>query len=318
MSLVTSTDLLANLGRLLEPTLEKPLGTVDLGRVKEPNAVGERLLENTVLAPHRPLFEDGHLEAGLPQFPRHERRSAPWQAPAPAHAPGAMLAAPAAAVASAPAWRNLRRSVRFISSWPISIDSSSQKIWNAHLPDLVRSEALKEASERECPHAVTARIRRMHTLTIRTRRGQWIGPGIQPGLAPELRSIPYTNKGTGRAAIAPAASHRSHSPVFHRACSQGHRCSHLWRRTFVRFVAFGSNLFSYRVDLSMFETFHHRRSGGQTGESVDSRSSTMKPALQDTGNRGRSRDCVHGFWNALPHTPRDFPSAIRGREALSA
>ena len=62
----------------------------------------------------------------LPEFPRREHgRLRPWAVPAHCN-PGAMLAA--AAVASAPAWRNVRRSVRFVSSWAILLDSSCQKL----------------------------------------------------------------------------------------------------------------------------------------------------------------------------------------------
>ena len=63
-----------------------------------------------------------------------------------------MLAA--AAVTAAPVWRNLRRSVRFVSSWPIAIDSSSQGNWYGSLPKLFIPPA--------CKKSASARLSRWH------------------------------------------------------------------------------------------------------------------------------------------------------------
>ena len=51
----------------------------------------------------------------------------------------------------------------------------------------MRPEAMNEESEREVPHAVTARIRRPHTLTVPPTAGQCSGLEKRLFLAPRLQ-----------------------------------------------------------------------------------------------------------------------------------
>ena len=120
-------DLLANLGSPLEPLLESGLGAVHLGRVEGADAgcvrQPDQAFEDALLAqsPGSHL-QHGDFEAGLAQLSLGQCLAALAGASC-APYPGVTLRAEA--VASAPAWRNARRSERSVSSWAISLDSSS-------------------------------------------------------------------------------------------------------------------------------------------------------------------------------------------------
>ena len=122
-------DLLADLGGLLEPLLEAGLGAVSIGGVERADPAGEGQPEQAVEDPALAQgpgahLEHGDLDAGLAELPLGEDRrlggascaSTPEVAPR------------AAAVASAPAWRNVRRSGLFVSSWDIALDSCQCKL----------------------------------------------------------------------------------------------------------------------------------------------------------------------------------------------
>ena len=130
-------DLLADLGRLLEPLLEAGLGAVDLGGVEGADAAGvgqpEQPLEDAVAA--RAPVPISSMVISRPVLPSFRLgRTGVLAAASWASAPGA--APRAAAVASAPAWRNVRRSVPLVWSWDIALDSSMVDVrYEPALPD---------------------------------------------------------------------------------------------------------------------------------------------------------------------------------------
>ncbi len=113
-------DFLADLRVLFKPFLEILLGAVQLGRVEDPDAVGIGDPEDAFIAPDRARLEHRNLDTGLAQLPRGS--TAVFATSSCPGRPGVKLTAEA--VASAPAWRNLRRSVRSVSSCAIAFDSS--------------------------------------------------------------------------------------------------------------------------------------------------------------------------------------------------
>ncbi len=151
MSLVTRTICLRTSGDCSNQPLKRRLGTVDLGRVKKPNAVGERLLENTVLPSHRPLFENGDLEAGLPQFPRHERCSGLGRL--------LLLRMRPRCNARRPGRCRCERSglEKRATIGPIHFVMAHldrlliTKVWNARLPDLVAFRSLEKSQRARVP-----------------------------------------------------------------------------------------------------------------------------------------------------------------------
>ena len=125
-------------GVLLEPLLEAGLGAVGLGGVEGADAAGvgepEQAVEDAALAQAPvPMLEHRDLDAGLAQLPLGERPASWRRRPAP---PAPEAAPRAEAVASAPAWRNVRRSVRFVSSWAIALDSSMDRTFDTSLRSL--------------------------------------------------------------------------------------------------------------------------------------------------------------------------------------
>ena len=113
-------DLLADLGLLLEPLLEVGLGAVGLGGVEAADALGEGEPEDPVRPAPRPV-PASRIVMSMPVLPRGRLGIVSGLAGASWLAPSAEVARlTAEAVARAPAWRNVRRSVLFDASWAMA------------------------------------------------------------------------------------------------------------------------------------------------------------------------------------------------------
>ena len=140
-------DLLANLGGLLEPILEKRSRCRRPWRCRRGERRWRRPAGECGPGPRTaPLLEDGDLDAGLPQLSPGERRRL-----------GRFLACDTRCDARGRGGCHRSGLEKLATIGPIHLVVAHldrlliTKVWNASLPDLMRSEAMKEESEQRDP-----------------------------------------------------------------------------------------------------------------------------------------------------------------------
>ncbi len=113
-------DLLANLGFGVKPPFKTGLSAINLGCVENANAVGVCRTQDAFVAPDRTLLEDRDLDAGLPQLALGED----WIFRNQVLRIRCLRTTQSRGSGERTAWRNVRRSVRSVSSWAMTLDSS--------------------------------------------------------------------------------------------------------------------------------------------------------------------------------------------------